>query len=48
MIRRYWKAKAEAYKQRSDERVHTDSQDSLNHGVWPTDQNVAMYRKGSM
>ena len=46
-IRQYWKEKAEVYYERMDEDAETDSQDSLDHGVWPTDTATATYQKKS-
>ena len=44
-IGKYWKQKAQAYEERSDEGAETDSQDEQEHSVWPTDTNVLTYQK---
>ena len=44
-IGEYWKRSWEAYEQRSDKAPETGSQDSEDHGVWPTDPNMMSYTK---
>ena len=46
-VRQYWKEKAEAYYKRSDEGADTDSQNSLDHGVQPTDTTITTHQKKS-
>ena len=45
---RYWKERAEAYQQRSDEGADMDSQDNHDHQVHHTDPCVTSYQKDSM
>ena len=45
MIKQYWREKAQAYYKRSDEGTKTDSQDSLDHRVWPTDTTATTHQK---
>ena len=44
-IQKYWLEKAQSFEQRSAEGADTDSQDELDHGVHPTDENVGSYSK---
>ena len=44
-IGEFWRREWTKYKNRSDEAPETDSQDSKDHGVWPTNPNVMSYTK---
>ena len=44
-IREYWREKAQAYEDRTDEGAETDNQDKWDHVVQPTDTKVAMYHR---
>ena len=44
-ISKVWKSQAEAFNERSDEGADMDSQDEHDHGVWPMDPNVMVYRE---
>ena len=44
-IWKFWRRKWETYENRSDEAPETDSQDSEDHGVWPTGPNAMSYTK---
>ena len=44
-VGQYWKRKVVQYEDRSNEAPGTDSQDSLDHGVCPTNPNVLTYKK---
>ena len=46
-ISKYWKKRAECYNKRSDEGAKIDSQDEYDHGVWPMDPNVMVYKNYS-
>ena len=44
-ISQYWRKMADQLANRSDEGALTDSQDEIDHGVWPTYPNVLSYKK---
>ena len=39
---------ANQYAERSDERVLTNSQDKMDHGVWPIDPNVMSFKRNKV
>ena len=44
-ISKYCRKMADQYGERSDEGVLTDSQDEMDHRVWPMDPNVMSYQQ---